>query len=677
MLHLHGMASRRLASEGFLASIAIPTTDLVSWCCCRGPLRGIWSQFSVENRLNPPDRVLKLDVAVVLLFVVASLFPLFRISRAFSMLHVIRVIVMLSIVFAIGSESGAIEIDNVMQFSIDQPRIYTLLQRPGEPGPLVDGSGYFTFDAYLDTGSSGVIMSHEVGVFLNVNRQQIDGQNVVFANSGATGNASFEVSERLNIGMAPFTPTTPLDGLDTFEEDYTHWMRNVRIQLEDTFASNPVNVIGMPGLVDKVTVIDPKPADDFTHTMNSYIYDPGTPFNPATQSSDPGIPETTHHVRLSYADFTQFTNLSPPQAEAPVLARNPFIGPNPLLQLDPDAPADDTPPVQFSLGDRTTEGSLLFDTGAAVSFMSRDLASDLNVRYRPGTFGSATPILESFDPNNPAQPGTLIADQFRLDVGGVVGNVTFSGFYLDTLTVKTDEGDAMNPNDSNHINYMGAPILVNDIQLRDPESGAIVTLDGVFGMNYLAASGDIGEENGFPTLVNEAPGNFDWVVYDDVNGRLGLVPNESSTSPRCDFDNDGKCDIADLDLLMYTGLGTNNSTFDLDGSGLVDLADRDEFLIDIGSLPGDATLDGVDNATDLNRIGSNWQGSVSSWGDGDFNGDGLADAKDLNELGIWWTKTGADFAASQPAASAAVPEPSGISIVLVAGLLGLSCRRID
>ena len=576
------------------------------------------------------------------------------------------------------SNASALDIQNAMQFSIEQPRVYTMLERPGQSGPLTDAFGAFTFDSFLDTGSGSVILSREVALFLGVQTQQVGGQDVVFANSGATGVADFGVSEVLNVGLAPFIPETPLDDLTTLDTTYTHRLENVRVQLEDQFSSSPINVIGMPGLEGRVAVLDPTPVDTFDSSINTFIYDPGTPFNPNQRLTNPGIPETTHNIQLSYADFTRFTSISPAAGIAPATARNPFIGPDPVAQLSANPPVDNTPPVEFSANGLSSEGSLLFDTGAAVSFISREKASDLSIRYRPGSFGSASPLLEVFDPANPGQLGTLVEDQFRLDVGGVVGNVTFSGFYLDELSVKTAEGDPSNDDDPNHLNFMRAPVLVNDIQLRDPGTGDLLTLDGVFGMNFLAASGDIGRVSGFPTLINEMPGNFEWIVYDDVNGQLGLVPKTGNVDPpgiACDFDGDGTCDISDLDLLMYSGLGTNDLSFDLDGSGSVDLGDRDAFLVQNGSLPGDADLNGVDNAADLNAVGQNWQQAVTSWSDGDFVGDGFSNAQDLNVLGVWWTKTAADFADSQQAApAAAVPEPSGVVLLLV-GLAGISRGR--
>ena len=47
---------------------------------------------------------------------------------------------------------------------------------------------------------------------------------------------------------------------------------------------------------------------------------------------------------------------------------------------------------------------------------------------------------------------------------------------------------------------------------------------------------------------------------------------------------------------------------------------------------GDATLDGKVEAIDLNLLGVFWQNNtVTSWGQGDFDGNGIVNVNDLNE----------------------------------------------
>ena len=102
-------------------------------------------------------------------------------------------------------------------------------------------------------------------------------------------------------------------------------------------------------------------------------------------------------------------------------------------------------------------------------------------------------------------------------------------------------------------------------------------------------------------------------------------------------------------------------------AAIVDLGDRDVWLVAAGSLPGDSNLDGINSANDLNAVGSHWvpnNTGVTSWSDGDFNGDGIVDPTDLNTLGRWWFKTAADFSKSAADANS-VPEPSQTQLVLI------------
>jgi hypothetical protein len=153
-----------------------------------------------------------------------------------------------------------------------------------------------------------------------------------------------------------------------------------------------------------------------------------------------------------------------------------------------------------------------------------------------------------------------------------------------------------------------------------------------------------------------------------ING-IEISGDVSDVGLPCDFTGDGVCDIADLDELMYVGLGGADSKYDLSGNGgTIDLADRDAFLNMIETVPGDFNLDGKVIAGDLNVLGGNWQKTgITSYADGDSNGDGNVNAADLNALGSNW-----QFGA---AAAAAVPEPSSVVLLMIALAAGVLSRR--
>ncbi len=423
--------------------------------------------------------------------------------------------------FTVGlSPSRAVDIGSVMPAALDQPRINILFKTTPDGTPIKDifGLDWFMDDPYLDTGASGIMLSQFTSMVFDLQTKlsrypEGTGPLVVYQDVGVGGTQDFNVSTPLYIGIAKYHPD--VDGTSTVP--FTQTTGPVRLQMtpEDNPDLGPIDVVGMPAMIGKVVVMDPKPADNLFDTMQTYIYDPGTPFNPAAINSEPGIPATNHHVKLSYASFDQFTNVTPEGAPGPTLAASPFIGPNPVT-----GGSADTPGVTVEFAGQRTTGSFLFDTGASTTMISSSLAEKLQVRYRPGTEGTADPILEHFD--STTSQWSEIADQFTLPVGGVGGIVTAAGFFLDDMLIRTIEGNAANDNDPNHLKFLSTPVLVNDITLRDPNTNEMLTLDGIFGVNNLVANAMIIPGDPIPSIYNLTLSNFNWVVFDQPNGLLGL-----------------------------------------------------------------------------------------------------------------------------------------------------------
>src|SRR5262249_24106923 len=150
---------------------------------------------------------------------------------------------------------------------------------------------------FLDTGASGLLLSNESADGLGIAREQSGGQTVVFHDVGVAGSDTFNVSEPLNVSVAPFNPNSDIDHLATWQSVYTQSFGPVRMQIGAVPESdNPVlqnlDVFGTPILKGKVAVFDPKPVDTFLDTMRTYIYDPGTSFNASKADTAPGIPST-------------------------------------------------------------------------------------------------------------------------------------------------------------------------------------------------------------------------------------------------------------------------------------------------------------------------------------------------------------------------------------------------
>jgi hypothetical protein len=447
-----------------------------------------------------------------------------------------------------GQSVSALDISDVQPVALDQPRVNVLLRRTpiGDPLSGVDiifGDTIFNIEAFYDTGASGMVLSDLTADFLGVQRAQFNGFPVVFEDVGVGGSDTFNVSEPLYIGVAPYTPSVDINNPATASLVYDQTFGPLRAQVGGS--ANPLllglDIFGMPAMQGKVVVMDPKPLDTFADLMRTYVYDPGTPFDPGQEATDPGIPATNRHVQLSYASFDRFTQTTPAGAEGPALRNNPFIGPDPVAALDPGTPPDNTPGVTITMGAKQATGSFLFDTGAAASFVSSDLAAAVNVRYRAGTRGTADPLLESFDPSNPGMPGTLLPNQFQLTISGIGGDQRAAGFFLDALSVPTMEGDPLN--------FIGAPVLVVDISVQDP-----LTLD---------------------TLTT---GPFQWVIFDEPNGRLGLQVAGAPAPVAGDLNDDGDIDRTDQ-TIFHSSLGrcAGDDSFvaetDYNGSGCTDFND--------------------------------------------------------------------------------------------------------
>jgi len=155
-----------------------------------------------------------------------------------------------------------------------------------------------------------------------------------------------------------------------------------------------------------------------------------------------------------------------------------------------------------------------------------------------------------------------------------------------------------------------------------------------------------------------------------------------SSEPLCDLNSDTVCDTSDLNLLLELGpLATDipvnygaNDQFDLNGDGLINMADRDAWLAGAAAqngfasayLPADANLDGtVDGVDFLAWNASKFTESLLVT-DGDFTGDGLVDGSDF----LVWNSL--KFSSSD---IVSVPEPGAIASLLLVAMAAATNRR--
>jgi hypothetical protein len=468
----------------------------------------------------------------------------------------------------------ATDISGVLPAAADQPQTHVLLMEaipngsggytPGGVVQVDDGFGDTVYDiqGFLDTGTSGILLSQETQQGLNLNLDSYNGQPVTFNDVAVGGVDTYSVTTPYYLSTAPFNVNNDVE-LGNNPPDisqYTPATGALRIQVNQQAADpliGPLDIFGMPVMEGKVAVFDIRPANDPSQLAETqtYLYAPNTPYKPATLDTDPGIVTSQLHVKLSFADFSQFTSTGPPGVPASYTPRqnaNPMIGPDPVRLLN-TGKTDTTPPISISYAGHATTGSFLFDTGAQASFISTTLAANLHVEYATDSSGNqlinanGDPYLISTDAGH-----AVIPNQFAIPITGAGGNtVDAAGFYLDQLSLATLEGIP--------INFLSAPVLVTDITVQDPVTNKTLTLDGDFGMNFIEPSTSIDGSQG-------AASPFNFVTFDQPNGTLDFTLNSDSVLANDLVDSTTTTAASDGDIGPAGGLSFSGGTLAVTGS---------------------------------------------------------------------------------------------------------------
>jgi hypothetical protein len=204
------------------------------------------------------------------------------------------------------------------------------------------------------------------------------------------------------------------------------------------------------------------------------------------------------------------------------------------------------------------------------------------------------------------------------------------------------------------------------------------------------AQGYVPNPHGFPALFGQVRGPFDAVelaplpaglawdlIYEETSIVLTVI--EGAGGIAGDLNGNGLLDAGDMDLLSAeVRAGGNNPAYDLNGDGAVSGDDR-EFWVDnlATTYMGDSNLDGEFNSGDFVFVfqAGEYEDGVaanSTWGTGDWNGDAEFDSSDF----VTAFQAGG-FEQGPRGAVSAVPEPSSVSLLLIAmtGLVGYLRRR--
>jgi hypothetical protein len=265
-------------------------------------------------------------------------------------------------------------------------------------------------------------------------------------------------------------------------------------------------------------------------------------------------------------------------------------------------------------------------------------------------------------PADPQAPTQVDAD---------LGLVTapFSPFNVNTLAADFDTELGV-------YSETGKLIAFNDDIVRGPEvAGSVQSqVDFEFGLpagEYYAAFGGLGTEfrDDFEVIPGPVGGNY-LLAAGEASIDGSLSENEVAFmafrigSLAGDFDHDGLLSAADIDLLVP---GSPNQELDLDGSGVVDGADREVWVQDLfGTFLGDTDLNKEVNFADFVQLSTNF-GQAGGWAQGDFDGSGDIQFADFVQLSTNFGKPNI--------AAASVPEPNFLSLMLLAGISVCVVRR--
>jgi hypothetical protein len=351
----------------------------------------------------------------------------------------------------------------VYEAAIDLPRVLFLLKRQAN-GPALGPGGRFEVNyAFLDTGGSGILLSLETANLLGIGVEP----NARFVDIGIGGDEYFDVSEPLYIGLADYEEKNP------GEPNVYKVLGPGRVQVKKESAGilgQPLDIMGVPVMAGRIVVLNSGATNDLGH-FAAEIKEPG----------DPSIPKVDLTVALQ---FENFLNPNNPKNIPPL----PSLSHNPVIDN-----------IVIGYRGKRSKGNWLFDTGATVSFISTDQAKRIGLMDKNGR--------------------PLVTQAFSVPVGGVGAMVQIPGFEIDELTVPTLSG--------RNLVYDKPRLGVHDITYFDEDKGKFVTLDGVFGSNFLCATAKM--EDLFSLDIGKTA--FEKIVLDMRQGLLGFDVNEGYRRP--------------------------------------------------------------------------------------------------------------------------------------------------
>lgn len=430
------------------------------------------------------------------------------------------------------ADEGDLNFDGVFEYALDLPRILFLMKRDPNGGPLLYEGNFAVNWAFLDTGASGILLSKDTTDYLEI---EID-PNGEYIDVGVGGFEAFDVSEPLYFATYIYDLEDPnIDIPESYFYSGGPWRTQVKKNLAGPWPDEALDILGIPVMAGKTVILYPGLTNELG-LFASEIVEPNSLY----------IPAVDFNVPLRFEKYV-----------TPNLVEDFHIPPLPVLAYNPVIDN-----VVMEYGNESTTATLLLDTGGTISLMSTARAADLGLTDEYGT--------------------PIVPPDFNTAIGGIGGIVEIDGYQIDNLILPTLNGY--------NLAYNNARIFVHDISVIDEDTGEFITLDGIFGSNFLCASAKI--EGGWLVDLAETP--YEHIVIDTQKGLLGFDVNDvyllpepytsncgDSNNPwsRMDLNRDCQVNFDDIQILLEewlevcTPLNWDCRQADINGNGTVDFYD--------------------------------------------------------------------------------------------------------